>query len=100
MAKMRKSPQKQLESEIANAVGNSSRVRIDKMTSAQVKERIQAIRFWDKLKRFECPMCCASDSIYLDSKVDRTINLKCTACTARYVMSTSRSLGARLVVRG
>lgn len=95
-----RNPRKQLTRSLISLLSkhSSTNVRIDNMTNQQVKERIAAIRMWDSLQEFECPMC-ETKGIKLDSQSDRGFNLKCTHCDAHYEMSLSRSLGARLIVK-
>jgi hypothetical protein len=98
--KLRANPRKQLTYNLISLLDkeNSTHVRIDKMTDNQIKHRIEEIRMWDTLARFECPMCL-SNEIKLDSKASHAINLRCLKCGAHYWMSVSRSLGAKLVIR-
>jgi len=98
---MRKSPRRQLEHNLASLIhsGHSTNVRVDALTEAEIKKRIQAIKFWDMLKIFKCPMCEMAGKIKLDSKADHGVNLRCESCGAHYEMSISRSLGARLIPR-
>jgi len=98
---MRKSPRRQLEHNLASLLrsGQSTNVKFDKMTESEIRKRIEAIRMWDTLKEFTCPLCGTEKSIKLDSKADRAINLKCEKCGTHYEWSISRSLGARIRLR-
>jgi hypothetical protein len=99
--RMRRTPRTQLEINLSSLVkaGNSTNIRLDALSEAQIKERILAIRFWDSLYKLVCPLCETYGEIKLDSQANRSVNLVCTHCSARYEMSLSRSLGARLVIR-
>lgn len=98
--RMRGSPHKQAMRLLMTTLGqqDSTRVNIDDMTVQKIRERIAAIKMWDSLHSLECPMC-GKMNLKLDSKSDRAINLACRNCDARYAMSPSRSLGARLVFK-
>ena len=98
---LRKSPRKQLERSLSTllAKGSSTQVRMDKMAEKAIKRRIEAIKMWDQLARYECPLCGGPGGLKLDSKVKQAIYLQCKDCTTHYSMSISRSLGARIMLR-
>lgn len=98
---MRKSPRKQLERNLSTllAKGSSTQVKVDKMTEKSIKRRIGAIKMWDQLARYECPLCGGPGGLKLDSKASMAIYLQCADCKTHYSMSVSRSLGARILLR-
>lgn len=98
---LRKSPRKRLERGLSTllAKGSSTQVKMNKMTEKAIKRRIQAVRMWDQLARYECPLCGGPGGLKLDSKAKRAIYLQCKDCKTHYSMSISRSLGATVLVR-
>jgi hypothetical protein len=98
---LRKSPRRQLEQNLTTLLkkGNSTQVKLDKLTERAIKRRIEAIKMWDQLSRYECPLCGAQGDLKLDSKAKRAIYLQCRGCSTHYSMSVSRSLGAKVILR-
>ena len=96
---MRGSLRKSLERTIRSMLEKRDGVFIDtsKMTNRQLQVRITEIGWWDILSTWQCPMRDTKKAIRLMSQVKLALNLQCKHCGAKFLMTTCRALGAKII---